>query len=269
MTACVSFPMYDLPGIEPLWDAWWSGLRRHLTVAGIEGLPAVLTRRPALMSYWSCPDTVLSQTCGYPYVFGLSGRWQLLATPCFETEWCSGPYYRNLVLVAENSRFETVADLHGASVAYNSADSHSGYNSFRSMIAPLAGDRRFFAGGVETGGHLQTMAAIRDGRADCGSVDCVTFALTAKHRPAEAAGLRVLDRGPAVPGLPLIVPRTAPAERVARFRAGVAAAFADPDLDDLRDELLLAGVSELTDADYTAIGVLDENARRAGFPALV
>ena len=268
MMAVVSLPMYDLPGLEPLWDRWWDGLRGHLAEAGVAGLPEHLTRRAELMSYWSCGQTVLSQTCGYPYVFGLSGTWRLVGTPCFETLWSTGGYYRNLILAAADTRVETLQDLRGARVAFNSDHSHSGYNSIRAMVAPFARDGRFFGAGVETGSHLQTIHAIRDGEAECGSVDCVTYALAARHGLADVSGLQVVGKGTAVPGLPLIVPRAFTDDLVDRYRVGLRAAFEDPRLAAIRADLLLGGFKETADADYAPIGRMEEDACRAGYAAL-
>ena len=269
MRKAVSFPMYDLPGLEPVWDSWWRGIRRHMLAAGIDGLPDRRTRLPLLADHWCQPDTVLTQTCGYPYMQGLSERWRLVATPCFDVPWCEGPRYRNLVLVGSRLRGAGgLEDLRGSRVAFNGSESHSGYNSLRAMIAPLASGGTFFSSAVETGSHLQTIEAIRSGAADCGSVDCVTFALVQHNGLVSTEGVSVLCGGPLVPGLPLIAPRTADDDTVGRYRSALAAAMRDPTMAPVNGRLLLKGIDVVTEDAYAEIGAMEKQAVALGYGRL-
>ena len=63
-------------------------------------------------------------------------------------------------------------------------------------------DGRFFARAIETGGHLNSLAAVREGRADVCAIDCVCVALARRYRPEALEGLVEIARSPAVPGLP-------------------------------------------------------------------
>lgn len=268
MTGQVSLPMYDLPGLEPLWDKWWRRMAVAMATDGVAGLDSGLTRVSDLMANWRGPDMALSQTCGYPFVFGVGKDWRLLATPVYAVDWCDGPRYRNLVLVRRDDPAAALADLRGRVVGYNSEDSHSGYNSIRSMIAPLAEKGQFFGKSIQTGGHLAGIRALTAGAIDCCSVDCVTFALIAKHGIAPVDGIRVLAEGPLVPGLPFIVPRSTPDASVTQMRDSLTKAIAHPELSDLNDALLISGFEVVSEAAYGAIRSLDADARAKGYPQL-
>lgn len=268
MNGRVSLPMYDLPGLQTAWDAWWREMCRAMAMDGVTGLQEGLTRCPDLMAHWRDPSMRLSQTCGYPYKLGLDRDWRLVATPVYDVAWCDGPRYRNIVLVRRDDAAKSLADLRGRRVAFNSRDSHSGYNSLRWMIAPLAEGGRFFGDSVQSGGHLASIKALAAGEVDCCSVDCVTFALIAKHGIAPTDGLRVLAEGPLVPGLPFIVPRSTPEGEVHALKAGLIAAAARPEMADLNAFLLVDGFAEVPESGYDAIADMDAEAAAKGYPAL-
>jgi hypothetical protein len=87
----------------PATDAWWAGLARHLRAAGIEA-PDRLTRSDAPAIQWRRPDLVVSQTCGYPLVHAFKDQLEVLATPVYAAEGCSGPHYSSLIVVASRGR---------------------------------------------------------------------------------------------------------------------------------------------------------------------
>ena len=118
-------------------------------------------------------------------------------------------------------------DLRGRRVAFNALDSQSGHNALRTMLAPLAHAGRFFGGRVVTGSHGASADTVAAGDADLCAIDCVTWALLARHEPERVAGLRVLGRSAAAPGLPLITGRMVP---LAAVRAAVLTVLADPAL---------------------------------------
>lgn len=263
-----SFPMYDLPGLEHSWDAWWAIINRQFERAGIDGFMRDRLRLEQLQDHWSHPEMALSQTCGYPFVNGLSDTWQLLVTPCYDTPWCEGPRYRNLVLTSADSRFDSLESLRGSRVAFNSDHSHSGYNSIRSMIAPLAIDGRFFGAGVETGGHIQTMKSLLADDADCGSVDCVTYALAMKAGVIPETGLRIVAEGPAVPGLPIVVRRDVSADMIVSFRQAFRWAMDDPEFHAINDRLLVKGLEVIGEDQYQEIARMEQRAVAAGYAVL-
>lgn len=269
MTGRVSLPMYDLPGLQSVWDAWWRGMCRAMAAAGVGGLDEGLTRLSDHMAHWRDPEMRLSQTCGYPFTLGLVREWRLVATPVFAVEWCVGPQYRNLVLVRQGDAAVRLEDLRGRRVAFNSEDSHSGYNSIRWMIAPLAEKGRFFGASVQSGSHLASIEALAAGDVDCCSVDCVTFALITEHGVVPTDGLRVLAQGPLVPGLPFITPRSTPDAVVDEMRSALMRAVAGPGMEDLNKRLLIAGFADVPASAYEVIAEMDTEATGKGYSVLL
>jgi len=69
----------------------------------------------------------------------------------------------------------------------------------------------------------------------------VTLALFQRHRPDAVSGLRILDQTDPAPGLPYITRTGISDEELDALRTGLFAALADPELADVRADLLLKG----------------------------
>ncbi len=261
-------PMYDHPSVRGIVDDWWRGLARAFDAEGIAGLPAGLDRTTSRQALWSAPDLLLSQTCGYPLLYGFQDRLALVATPCYRADGTEGTDYGSHIVVAEGSPAAGIADLRGGIAAVNGADSHSGMNAFRHLVAPHAEAGRFFASVVASGGHGESIAMIARGEADVAAIDCVTHALIATHAPAELSGTRVLARTARVPGLPYVTRIDASDNLVARLRAGLARAVADPELATVREALLIQDFEVLGLADYERIAEMEREAAETGYPVL-
>jgi ABC-type phosphate/phosphonate transport system substrate-binding protein len=263
-----SLPMYDLPELRAATDAWWRGLTRAFAREGIATLPDGLDRRESYQDVWLAPDLLFSQTCGYPLTHALAGRVELVATPCYRADGCDGPSYCSFVIVGAESKARAIGDLRGMGCAVNGLDSQSGYNALRSLVATAAKDGRFFGGVAITGGHTASLALVASGRADVAAIDCVTHGLLARHRPQALAGTRVLCRTASAPGLPYVTRAGADADLLRRLRGGLKHAFADPQLREVRDALLLEGAAVLSLAAYDRIHDLENAAVAAGYPAI-
>jgi ABC-type phosphate/phosphonate transport system substrate-binding protein len=263
-----SLPMYDLPELRAETDGFWRALAGHLRRAGIAAPPQALSRPVQLPEHWLAPDLLFSQTCGYPLRHALKGRVRLIATPCYGAPGCQGPSYRSLIMVRTDSRLGALGDLRGARAAFNGTDSQSGYNALRFVIAPLAKAGRFFAEVVETGSHAASLEAVAAGKADVCAVDCVSYALFARHRRPALEELRELCRTPPTPGLPYVTAGDASLDQLTRLRAGLAAAYADPSLAELREALMLRGIEELDESAYEALDRMEAAAVSQGYPIL-
>jgi ABC-type phosphate/phosphonate transport system substrate-binding protein len=264
----VGLPMYDHARVRGLVDDWWRGLARALAAEGIAELPARLDRATPREALWAAPDLLLSQTCGYPLMYGFRGRLALVATPCYDAPGAEGSSYGSHIVVAEASPAAGIADLEGSVAAINGADSHSGMNAFRHLVAPQARDGRFFAAVVTSGGHAESIALVAGGEADVAAIDCVTHALLARHAPEALAGTRVLTRTASAPALPYVTRIDASADLVARLRAGLARAVADPRLAPVREALLIRDFEVLALAAYERMPEMEAEAARAGYPVL-
>ena len=264
MTRTASLGMYEFPWLIEATDALWAERRPALRAAGGAGGPNALDRSRPLAAIWRDPALLLAQTCGYPLVTQLAGAVQVVATPVYAFPGCAGPMHRSFVLVQADEPASSLTALRGRRCALNGRESNTGMNLLRALVAPLAQGRPFFASVIETGSHLGSIEAVRAGRADVAAVDCVTYGLIERDRPALLRGLRVLVETAATPSLPLITSvRTSPADLSAlrsildRAACGPAAAA-----------LGWSGIEVLDEAAYSVIAALDREAASAGYPEL-
>ena len=233
MTArLASLPMYlaNRLAVAALWEL----LRQSLADAELQCQPAALSWPDDYHAHWLAPDLLLSQTCGYPFIDDLAGKVQLLGAFAYDAPQCSGIACRSvLVARAEHGNFG-LEGFRGLRAAFNAANSQSGYNAFRALVAPLAVNGQFFASALDTGGHGASVAAVREGRADLAAIDCVTYAALARYTPQATEGLCIVATTEAYPGLPLITAKGTSAAEIAQLqnalRALIASAAAAPTL---------------------------------------
>lgn len=262
-----ALPMYDLPELRWATDALWEVLAAELAELGIAA-PLVLDRRADHTAAWREPGLLLGQTCGYPLVTELRGHVRVVGTPVYDASGCAGPAYSSWLVVRVGDPAQTLEDLRGRQVAFNAVTSQSGYNALRALVAPLARQGRFFAGATTTGGHAASLAAVVSGAADLCAIDCVTWALLARHRPAATQGLRPIGQTAAVPALPLITAAATDDATLLQLRAALRTALAAPELADARAALLLRDVAVLDEAVYGTILEQERAALALGYPAL-
>ncbi|OWJ64048.1 hypothetical protein BWR60_26680 [Inquilinus limosus] len=242
--------MYDFPEVRWATDALWAAVAARLSAAGIAAAPA-LDRESSLPDLWTDPALLLSQTCGNPYVRRHRDRLRLVATPCYSAPGCDGPRYSSLLVVREDAPGTGLADFGGSVCAVNEWGSLSGWVALAAVL-PEPPDR-FFRAALVTGAHVDSLAAVAAGDADIAAIDCVTYALLQRYRPAATAGLRAIGRTATAPGLPLVTRRDASDETVEALRAALRGVLADPALAEARAALLIEGIELLGEADYDAI----------------
>lgn len=259
--------MYDLPEVRSATDAWWRGVATALARAGIESVPPALNWNAPFDALRS-PELLLGQTCGYPLTHALAGVVELVATPAYSADGCSGADYCSLIVVSEDDPAAALEELRGAVCAYSRRDSHSGYNALRAAIAPLSHGGAFFSRVVASGMHARSIGLVARGEANVCAVDCVTHALLARYRPHALAGTRVMARTERAPGLPYVTRAGAGRDTLRRLRDGLQAAASDAGLADARESLLLAGVVVLGEDAYRRIVDMEVSARDAGYPEI-
>ena len=221
-----------------------------------------------MRALWDDPDLWFSQCCGFDLVARYRGQLRPLATPRHAAPGCRGRDYASVVLVAEDRAGADIADLAGTRCVVNGPESHSGMNALRALVAPHSHGGRFFASVVESGAHADSIAMVARGQADVCSIDCVTHALLARHRPAALAGTRRFAISGPAPGIPYVTRVETGADEVARMRAALLRSFGQPDLAAAREALLLDGI-ELTELeDYSRISEIGEAADALGYRAL-
>lgn len=260
-----ALPMYDFPELKDATDAFWQGLRGHFSAAGITNLPEQLTRPRDPYPLWLSRDLVFAQTCGYPLTHNLKGRVRYLATPCFTAPGCQGSTYRSFIIVRADDPAVKGSDLSGRIAAFNSKDSQSGCNVLKHYLAGQGVANGLLREALESGAHRQSVRMVKHGLADFCAVDCVSWTLLSAVAPDEVEELRVLDQTAPAPCLPYITGLDRPVEDVAALRSGLAAAFGDPDLEDVRARLLLDGVVVLDEAAYDVIPEQEMAAKLSGW----
>lgn len=217
----LALPMYNVtPGLARSWESLLGVVVQGLRRRNWSGAMDIVPVPDDLMAFWRADDVLLSQACGYPLVTLLGDAVHVLAVPDFDLPGCEGIHYCSVIVVPDNGAL-ALESLRGSVAVVNQQHSQSGMNMLRHTFAPLAHAGRFFGRVDVSGGHLASMAMVQSGQADVAAIDCVTYALAARHAPHLVAGLRVLQRTVSAPGLPLIASR----------------ALSEPQLQDLRDVL--------------------------------
>ncbi|GAB7129737.1 PhnD/SsuA/transferrin family substrate-binding protein [Silvimonas sp. JCM 19000] len=223
-----ALPMYDAgPGAN---EALWRVLADALRAAGVVAVPMRLEQPTDLLTHWRDPQLLLSQTCGHPLTHALAGQVQLLGAWHYRWPGCVGRDYCSWLIARASDTRAGLGDFSGATLAYNSDDSQSGYHALRRMLLPEE-IKRFFGHSVATGAHRLSLAAVRAGDADLAAIDCISYALLQQTAPAELNGLKCIGATPPSPGLPLITSRHTPPEQVQRMRLALQALPSHPALE--------------------------------------
>ena len=236
--------MYDWPELRPFTDQFWAGFAHHA------GLSGELCRGGSHDALWHEPDMIFSQTCGYPFTHEFKGLLRCVATPHYACDGCEGANYSSFVFAREA---KPLAEFCGAKPAVNALDSMSGNLALKLCFKDFSRGREFFQPPLVTGGHLNSLAALRQGKADLCAIDAVCVALAKKYRPQDLEGLVELAVSPQVPSLPYVTR----AGNVEQLREALLKTFQDPQLETVRRALLLSDVSILPADAYDVIPQLE------------
>lgn len=235
-----SLPMYDWPEIRDATDSFWRGVARH---AGFIGK---LDRKTDYVDLWRNPALMFSQTCGYPFTHDFNGIFNYIATPHYLAEGCEGPNYCSMIFAREQN---SLADFYGSTAAINTPDSMSGMLALKLVFAPHVQGGEFFRRIKISGGHRNSLRAVRTKYADVCAIDSVCVALLKKYCPEELEGLVEIARSPVVPALPFVT-RSGDPERLVE---ALEKTFAEPDMKSIRDALLLKAITVLPVSAYDKI----------------
>ncbi len=137
----------------------------------------------------------------------------VVGAPAYRVPGCMDSLHRSFIVIRTDSRAQALDDLRATRFAINE------------LFAPLARDGRFFASTVVTGSHAASAMAVAAGEADAAAIDCVTFALLGRYRPA--AILRTSRHRPDPPTPPLVTARSSAPHVVAALRPAMALFLSD------------------------------------------
>ncbi len=263
----MSFPWYDGPEMRPAINAFWASLRTHFNAAGISNVPVALDRgRP----YGVDPDgaCLFTQTCSYTLFTTARGQFTVLAAPGYDAPGCEDTLHCSFIVVRDTSYIERIEHLRGKSFAINEMNSNTGMNLPRAFFSRGHQDGVFFSEVVLSGSHVQSADLVSRGRIDAAAIDCVTFALLQRYRPAAVQRLRILARTPSTHTPPFVTSsRTKPAE-VEALRTALRTFFTDPATRPVRDAMLLVGFDYYDESAYEPVIKLERDAIRRGYPVL-
>jgi len=261
-------PMYDMPELRSALDALWSGLAHHIELEGISSIPDKIVHDRALSDLWSDPCLWFSQCCGYDIVYKYAATLRPIATPHYSAPGCEGYHYTSVVVVSEDADVSDVLDMRGVVCVINGPDSHSGMSALRALVAPVSRNGRFFSKIEVSGTHAASLEMVGRGDADVAAIDCVTYALIERYRPALLAGTRRLGTTDRAPGIPYVTGCREAEETVERMRSALRNTFADPQLADVRQALFLSDIEMLQPSDYRPIVEFQDLATDHGYSEL-
>lgn len=259
----ISLAMYALPSVRAATEAWADGIGDALAAHGLPRPTAVIPNDP--MGVWRDPALLLTQTCGFPVTHGYRDALRPVMAPTYRAEGCGPGRYSSWIVARSGSGIADLADAEGARLAINGFDSQSGWNAVAADLSALFADRPDppLSAILVTGAHAESLAAVRDGRADIATLDAVTATLLQREEPAWFDGVERIGFTRSAPALPYATPRGLGEADRARVRRALQAALADPALAAAREALLLQDLTPVDDADYAEIAEMAGAARPA------
>ena len=255
--------MYTLsPELEQAWQSLLAALEfdgEPLAANIVFAADEALLRDPRLL---------FGHTCGYPLMAGLRDALAPFGVPVFTVPGTDGKHYRSFFVVPAGSSIESLAQCRGTTVAINATDSNSGMNVLRHALARLGARPGFFSEVLVSGGHLDSLQAVADNRAQLAAIDCVSLKLIADLHPELYSRVRVIGESAATCGLPLVMPAASRTlERRGEWLAALNRALSGLSPND-RQRLHLERFEAVDFEDYAGIVELQKFAVEAGYPEL-
>jgi phosphonate transport system substrate-binding protein len=161
---------------------------------GVTGLPLTMETTPPEQAGALARDRLAGAfTCGLPYVrhYAAGGARPLAAMVMAGERYGDRPVYFSDVIVRADGPFVRLDDLRGTRLAYNQAESFSGYVLLRHHLHTLGLGLNFFGAALATGSHAASMDWVEEGRADAAAIDSVVLDMEVRQRPERARVFRV------------------------------------------------------------------------------
>jgi len=195
--------------------------------------------------------------CGLPYVRKadrLPGRIAPLVAPVMLGSRYQGrPIYYSDVVVHRDSPFQTLADLRGASWAYNEPGSQSGYGVVVYSLAVRGETLAFFGRAIESGAHQNSIQMILRREVDASAIDTTVLEQELSDDPALASQLRVIDTFGPSPIPPWVVSKRVAPEIRERLRDLLTSMHTQADGQTILEKARMARFTAVEDADYDPI----------------
>ena len=140
--------------------------------------------------------------------------------------------------------------------------------ALQALVAPVSRKGRFFSHVRVSGSHIASLELLKAGAVHVAAIDSVTYSLLELYRPTALQGLRKLGRTHHAPGVPYVTHGGFNPATIERMRAAVFRAFADPNLQGVRQTLLLDDIEFLPIEAYERIATDRDTAAGYGFSLL-
>lgn len=216
-----SLAMYPFLPVREATNELWSAVRRNLGWG-----PDQLEWTTVTPEVWHEPDLLVAQCCGWPLVAKFGKTMAVVGTFDYAVPDSMDGTYRSLIVTATDRSLDELRGDPRTLAAVNDYASLSGWISFQNV---WKGQPQSFV----TGAHIESVRALREGRAQVACIDAVSWNLFEEFFPDAVAGLRIIGQGPRIPCLPIMVPLHHE-DKVPELRAAFAAMAADPALADSR-----------------------------------
>jgi ABC-type phosphate/phosphonate transport system substrate-binding protein len=253
---------------EELKQAWRQLFDLYLGLSEVDSKARIMINFDSDQSLLKDPALFFGHTCGYPLMMRLRDQVTPFCVPVFDVPGAEGKLYSSHFIVGADSDIESIAQAEGKIAAMNNRDSNSGMNVFRRAIACCSQSGEFFSKVVETGGHLHSLEAVADGRADIAAIDCVSYQLIKDHWPELVKQVRSIGYSAQTCGLPFVLPNNI----FESTDTGLIVENLNQALtmvpDQVRDVLHLLGFEAVEFSDYQGIVDLENFAQAHGYPEL-
>jgi ABC-type phosphate/phosphonate transport system substrate-binding protein len=155
---------------------------------------------------WQHPNLLFAQTCWGPLELWLNGSVRVVGQDDYsEIQGGEGEHYSSAIVMQEPETHGSLASLlAGKRLAFNVADSMSGYLSVVSDLASEGASLDVVSQLLETGGHRNSIRVVADGLADMAAIDCKTWVLAQRFEP-KASLLKVVWWTRQRLGLPFVI----------------------------------------------------------------
>lgn len=209
--------------------------------------------------------------CSMPYIWKAGQELpyvELLAAPVMQPpRYLNQPIYYSDIVVHRESRFQSFADLRGASWAYNEPHSHSGFNLTRYQLALLGETFDYFGDVVASGAHDRSLQLIIDRQIDASAIDSTVLDLVLAWHPDIENAIRIIDTWGPSPIPPWVIHKSLPQEVRSSIRQTLLQMHSYSRGRQILDQGQIDHFTQVEDRDYDAVREMAEIA--ASVPLLL
>jgi ABC-type phosphate/phosphonate transport system substrate-binding protein len=250
-------------------DAWKYIFKRVSRESGV-ALKIIDYPAPApLEKLWERPDLGAVFMCGWPYTMA-GYRHRLIAAPVPAPERYQGqPVYFTDFVVKRESRYRSLADTFGETLAWTVAHSHSGYNAVRHhLLAYRTAESPHLYG--ETVGPVLTptgaVQSVLEGQAQVAPLDSWVLDIWRVQHDKRSFHCRVIESSEPAPIPPLVASPQADATACRYLQEAFLEMHRSENVKPYLKSLALSHFCKVDPPDYRVIAQRAQQAFQAGYP---